>query len=147
MNAKLAGILIQVGIVAIVLATGFFGFKYWLAQHDEAVATAAALEQSKKTGEATTDIAQDAGEGVRDQQHTDHVVTESRVTFHHAYEEAKHNDPSIDNWGDVSVPVQLRDLARERRLARERSGSAEARSRVDASRPGPEWPGPARGTD
>lgn len=94
----------------------------WLQSRDERQQTQASAEQGVRTGVAVTGITQDASDAADETQRVEITVTDARSAYQRGYQDAKREDPSIADWAAQPVPQRLRDLARERRLARERLG-------------------------
>ena len=99
-------------------------FFWWMHNRENSVQILASAEQGVRTSQATSGIAQDAGvvQGVIDR--GEEATASARNDYQRGYEDAKRNDPTVAPWGAQPVPQRLRDLARERRLARERLGCA-----------------------
>jgi hypothetical protein len=78
--------------------------------------------------EATDGIIKD-GEAVdRAQQRVEIAITDGRARYTEGYEREKANDPEFARRASAPVDQRVRDAARERRLARERSARDDARS-------------------
>lgn len=78
------------------------------------------VEQAQRTEQATKQIIEDADEQVVIVRETEVVVQDARTAYQRGYEDAKRTTPPVATWADQPVPQRLRDLARERRAARER---------------------------
>lgn len=121
---KLTPIQVRVAFYVLIAVAVLLGFFLWLNARDNKLATRDSAEQGVRTDRAATGIAQDAGvvQGVIDRGETG--VNSARSEYQRGYEDAKRNDPTVAPWGAQPVPQRLRDLARQRRLARERLGCA-----------------------
>lgn len=74
-----------------------------------------------KNAETTQAINKDGIETRKERQQVEIVVRQARDQYRIDYQQEKDNDPYIADRAERVRPERLRNLARERRLARERS--------------------------
>lgn len=119
---------IGLGVALILaLAISAFGTHYFSLRAD---AAQGALDKAKV--QTTTDNLKDGAEASADRDRVDTAVSLSRAEYERLLEEAMQNDPELRDRDVRPVPDQLRDLARQRRIERERSAGTEAK-RVDGN--------------
>ena len=126
----------RVLIWALVFGAIVAGVIIWQKSRENDAATERAAEQGVRTDQAASGIAKDAGETAADTARVEVVVRDAREAYQRGYDDAKQNDPVVRDWADQPVPQRLRDLARARRVARERSGCAGDGCPVDDGAPG-----------
>lgn len=107
------GVIILLGVVAML----------YLTNRDARRMLTEQVEQAERTDEATTRVIEAKDDAVEVVHKTEVIVTEARDAYQRGYADAIRLQPVAD-WADEPVPPRLRDLARERRQARERSGGA-----------------------
>lgn len=93
------------------------------------------VEQADRTAGATTGIVSDAGAAQEVIHRTEVIVRDTRADYQRSYEDAK-RDPTVAEFAATPIPPRLRELARARREARERSGGDGDGSRDHAAAPG-----------
>lgn len=119
---KLTPIQVRVAFYALAAGLVLALFFLWLNDRDKKLALRDSAEQGVRTDRAASGIAQDAGVAQSEVSQNEQSANNARSAYYRGYEDAKRNDPDVVPWGSRPVPQRLRDLARERRLARERSG-------------------------
>lgn len=119
---KITPIQVRVAFYVLVAVAALLAFFLWLKTRDANRDLAANAEQGVRTDQAASGIAQAAGAAVVAQRSREAAMAEARITHQQLYEEVRRNDPSVRAWGDTPIPDRLRQLARERREARERLG-------------------------
>lgn len=93
---------------------------------------AAAKSELQDSKAVTTEgILQDAGVAQQETQKVEIRVSDGRSAYHAAEQEAIKNEPDTRNWRDEPTRSSLRNAARERRLARERSSGSQLRGEAD----------------
>lgn len=112
-----------IGYAVILAVLGILAFT-WFSNRDARKALTTQVEQAERTEQATKEIIEDADEKIVIVRETEVVVADAREAYQRGYEDAKRSTPDVADWADQPVPQQLRDLARERRQARERSGGS-----------------------
>ena len=114
-SGKLLGALACTVIMAILLTLGGQTVLEWReAAHQNA--------QRGTTMNTTAGVLADNA-AAREDTKRDEANTESaRVIYHEKVIEVVRNEPATADWRDLPVPDSMRALARERRLARDRSG-------------------------
>lgn len=115
---KDARILISVIVTIVLVVTVIIGSQQIMRWRADAA-------QNKTRGgviEATSGIIDDASHAREERTTDDGGVIAARVNYGRSAQEARTNEPSTRTYGAQPVPRSLRDLARERRLARERLG-------------------------
>lgn len=117
---------LQVKLIAYVLlaVAAALWFNHWLDKRDEARDTTANLGQAVRTGQAAEAIAGNAATAQDEADTLDRQVEAQRVEITHRYERLKDEDPDVRAAVGTRIPDRMRELARERRLARERLGGA-----------------------
>jgi hypothetical protein len=91
---------------------------------------AQANEQKEQHMKATSGILDDAAKSQAERTSTEATVTDARVEYDSKREEVYRVEPTARDWASQPVPRGLRDAARARRLARERSASVGADDRA-----------------
>lgn len=119
---KITPIQVRIAFYVLVAVAVLLAFFLWLKTRDANRDLAANVEQGVRTDQAASGIAQAAGAAVVAQRSREAAMAEARITHQQLYEEVRRNDPSVRAWGDTPIPDRLRQLARERREARERLG-------------------------
>lgn len=119
---KITPIQVRIAFYVLVASAALLASFLWLKTRDANRDLAANAAQGVRTDRAASGIARDASEAVIAQRSREAAVAEVRITYQHQYEEVRRNDPSVRAWSDTPVPDRLRQLARERREARERLG-------------------------
>lgn len=93
---------------------------------------AAAKSELQDTKAVTTEgIIADAGKAQQDTVKVEIDVSDARSAYTAAEQEATNNEPDTRDWRAQPTRDSLRDAARARRLARERSSGAELRGEAD----------------
>jgi len=112
----LAGVLLAVVLLFIVLQV-----RQWRADAKEAPAR---IEARDATAGATTDIAADLGAATDEQHQVEvRIITDTRQ-LQTRLETIRRESPTVDAALATPIPVELRELARARREARDRLGAA-----------------------
>lgn len=113
---------IKLIVLAVLLGLlAFIGWR-WLQNHDKAVASAATIAQGRRTGTATVEIADTATKAQDNAAALDNQVGAQRVEIIHKYEALKNENQTVRDFTSAPVPGELRDLARDARIARDRLG-------------------------
>ena len=133
---KLTPIQVRVAFYVLIGVVVLLGFFLWLKGRDDNRDLKGVAEQSIRTDKAAGAIAKDAGvvQGVID--NDENAAASARNAYQRGYEDAKRNDPVVAPWGAQPIPQRLRDLARQRRLDRERLGCTGDGCPVDDRAPG-----------
>lgn len=127
--------LILLAILAI--AAGWW-FLDWLHDRDDAKALTATVEAQDAKAEATQGIAEDLGTAAAETQRVEVVVHADTQAYNRQLEQARREKPDLDRFLSQPWPSELRDLARARRIARDRPGAAAPGSRAaDPGAPAP----------
>ncbi len=92
----------------------------WLKRHDAARDAKATAAQNDRTGKAAVAIDDKAVAAQQDAEALDVAVATQRVEIVHKYETLKNENKTVGDYTRVPVPRELRNLARERRIAIER---------------------------
>lgn len=112
----LAGVLVLVVLLFVVLQV-----RQWRA---DAQAAPARIEARDATAGATTGIAADLGEASEEQHQVEvRIITDTRQ-LQTRLETIRRESPTVDAALAAPIPVELRELARARREARDRLGAA-----------------------
>ncbi len=120
-------------LAVLLLIMVFVGWR-WLKNHDKALGAAATIAQGQRTGEAAVGIAGSAVVAQDAAAALDNQVGTQRVEITHKYEVLKNENRTVRDFASAPVPRELRDLARDARLARDRLGGDETGSGLhDAS--------------
>jgi predicted metalloprotease len=85
-------------------------------------------EQRKETAVVTSATIGDVQATTQQRERVEVVVTQGRDTWTQTKQEEERREPTLRARSDTVVPDSVRSRARERRLARERSGNAGAGS-------------------
>lgn len=113
---------IAIWILVAILAT--FAVLQILAWRRDAHANAAAVDERDKTATAAGGIAADLATTTTDRQRVEVRITADTRQMAIDLEQLRRENPDLDHWLRADIPVQLRDLARQRREARDRLGAA-----------------------
>jgi hypothetical protein len=116
--------MLQILAALVIGAAIFFGVKYVLDLRSENSQLKATVDQQGQTATAAGTITGATGSALDDRQRLDIVVTQAGVKYAQQYGELKREDENVRGWADGVVPVSVRNLARQRRLARDRSRGA-----------------------
>lgn len=108
-------------LLAVLVLGAWFTITGW---REDAKISTAALEQSTATAAATTGIATDLGQATADRDQVQVHITNDTRALTAAVEALRNEKPNVDAWLDAPVPDELRDLARQRREARDRLRAA-----------------------
>lgn len=132
MSAWLTEHAAKIFIAAVVGVLLFVGIRQVLAWRDEAIASRAIIDSKDKTAEVTSGITADLGLATTGQQQVQVHITTDTQKLAQDLEALRHANPDVDSWLALPVPMQLRELAHQRRLDRDRlapapAGSAAAR--------------------
>jgi endonuclease/exonuclease/phosphatase (EEP) superfamily protein YafD len=119
-------LLIRVVLVALVLAALLGLGWYYRSAVARAEPAEAALSEATATAQATTATTGALGEAQTDTQRVEVVVTQGRAAAAQAVQELSNADPSVRELRALPIPDQLRDIARQRREARDRPAGAPA---------------------
>lgn len=109
-------------LIAIILGLGIKQAVDW---RDQAKTAQSAIEQRDKTAGAATGITADLTKSTEGQQRVERTVQVDTAALAAAIEKTRHANPSVDNWLNQPVPDQLRELAKQRREARQRPAAAQ----------------------
>ena len=110
-------------LLAIVLVAVWLQVRQW---RDDAQTGAERIEARDATATATTGIATDLATTTTDQQRVEVRVTADTRQLAIDLETLRRANPDVDFWMRGDVPGELRELARERREARDRLRPAAA---------------------
>jgi hypothetical protein len=113
--------LLRVAAVALILGAGWYGWRTYLRTVERAEAAEAALSAATATLQATEAATGALGAAQAETQRVEVVVTQSRADAARAVQELSQNDPTIAGLRATPIPDSLRDIARQRRTARDRS--------------------------
>lgn len=116
-------------LIAVVVAVVLGLLVAWGGNHYMKLREKAA--QSDLRGEViknTDGIIKDGAESDERRQRVDIAITDGRVRYQEDYEREKANDPAFADRADSVVDQRVREQARARRLARERSARNDAGS-------------------
>ena len=125
-------------LLAIVLVAAFLQVRQW---RDDAKTGAERIEARDATAAAASGITADLATTTTDQQRVEVRITADTRQLAIDLETLRRANPDLDHWLRGDIPGELRQLARERREARERLGVGAAGS--GAADPGA--PAPGRG--
>ena len=117
------------GVVIVVV------FSLWQGNRDKAKATKATADQLLRTDSAATAIGADYDTTYEGIKHTESIVQTARQSYSQGATIAKRKNPAIRDWADQPIPVELRELAAERRRARERLGNPDDGGGRDTATP------------
>lgn len=92
---------------------------------------AAKSELQDTKAETAQGITQDAGKAQAATGKVEIVVTDARSAYNAAEQEALNNEPDTRDWHSQPTRDSLRNAARKRRLARERSSNSELRDEAE----------------
>lgn len=109
-------------IIVLCLLLGILLFVGWKCKRDwdegqEAIGQNSTLVGREQATNTVTDSANKQAEEAADQVAS---ILGSRQVSRRAYEQVRQSTPSVDAFVRQPIPQQLRDIAKERRLARER---------------------------
>ena len=79
-----------------------------------------ALDSSQRTDQAVSETITDIVAGTDEEQEESEVISEARDEYQRGYKDAKREDKAVADIAHMPIPERLRQLARERREARER---------------------------
>lgn len=106
--------LIVAVVIAVAISFGTNEFRHWWSNRQ--------TQQSQQRVDAGTNaIIQEGNNAQQDRQVAEGGVSNARSAYNQQLEQAAQNDPAIRDRNTRAVPDKLRDLARERRIARERA--------------------------
>jgi len=120
---------IGAAIIATVVITALAS--YGVSEVNDLRRAAAKSELQDSKAVTTEGILQDAEVAQQGTQRVEIRVSDGRSAYHVAEQEAIKNEPDTRNWRDEPTRSSLRNAARERRLARERSSGVELRGEAD----------------
>lgn len=95
-----------------------------LSWRDEAIDSRAIIAAKTATATATTGITTDLGKATDGQQAVQVRITTDTQKLAVDLEKLRHANPTVDSWLAEPVPVQLRELAKQRRQDRDRLATA-----------------------
>lgn len=113
------------GLLAVVLVLAVLQVLQW---REDAKTGAERIEARDATAGAATGITQDLGDTAAEQQQVEVRIVTDTARMTAQLETIRREKPDVDRWLADPVPVELRELARQRRQARERSGDPAAGS-------------------
>ena len=117
---------IKAFVVLLVLATLLGLGWYYRSAVERAEAAEAALSQANATAGATEATTGALSGAQVETQRVEVVVTQGRAAAARAIQELSDNDPTVADLRARPIDQRLRDIARERREARDRPAGAEA---------------------
>ena len=113
-NAARLAIYVLLAILAVIL---FLQVRQW---RDDAKTGAERIESRDATAAATTGIAADLGTTTTDQQRVEVCISADTARLAIDLEALRNANPDVDHWMRADIPGELRELARQRREARDR---------------------------
>lgn len=119
--ARNAARLAVYGLLAIVLVAGFLQVRQW---RTDAKTGAERIEARDATAGAASGITADLSATTTDQQRVELTITADTRQLAIDLETLRRANPDLDHWLAGPVPDELRQLARERREARDRLRAA-----------------------
>ena len=125
---RLISTAVGAGLLLALLVLGYRSWKTGQDAKDD-------LDQAQRTDQAASGIVTDINSGQSDAAKVDITVTDARSEYYRGYQDAKREDPAVADLASTPIPQRLRDLARQRREARERSGRVGPGGEDDAADP------------
>lgn len=119
-------VLAKVIAVAVLAAAIFFGVRTVLSWKEAAETNAATVKSQAATAEATSTITEQLDTATEQRQRVDVVVSQARSEYEQHWRAS--TDEGVATWRAQPVPVSMRNAARARRAARDRSAGVEAGS-------------------
>ncbi|QZI85868.1 i-spanin [Stenotrophomonas phage Suso] len=110
-------------LLAIVLVATWLQIRTW---REDARTGAERIEQRDNTAAAAGAIADDLATTTTDRQRVEVRITADTAQMARDLEKLRRENPSLDHWMRADIPVQLRELARQRREARDRLATGAA---------------------
>lgn len=92
-----------------------------LSWRDRAERGDAVIAEQQRTSEAASAITTAAMQEQQEAAHVEVVVKDARSTYQEEKKELQNAKPEVRDYSNQPVPSELRDLAKKRRLSRERS--------------------------
>ena len=129
MNPRTVQVLIQVGIVLLIGVVIFAFYKSYQSGQE----AKKQVVEDHRFDKVTVEVTHGIQAGMADQDRVTGIVDNARDDYQRGYRDAKRQEPAIADWANGRVPDRLRELARERREARERSGCIGPRCANDAT--------------
>lgn len=111
-----------VGVIALGLGI-YFSLSYVLDLRETNRIQADTIAQQNRASQGASEITERVGEATDDRARVDITLTDQRSAYGQAYQELKHENVTVAEYLNRRVPVELRELARQRCLARERLGN------------------------
>lgn len=118
--ARNAARLIIYTLLALLLIAAWLQVRQW---RDDAKTGAERIEARDATAAAASGIAGDLTTTTTDQQRVEVRITADTARLAIQLEELRNANPDVDFWMRGDIPGELRELARERREARDRLGA------------------------
>lgn len=108
-------------LVAVLLIAAWLQIRTW---REDAQEGAARIEARDNTAAAAGGIATDLSSTTADRQRVEVRITADTAQLARDLETMRRENPDLDHWLRADIPVQLRELARQRREARDRLAPA-----------------------
>lgn len=108
-------------LLAVIVVAVFLQIRAW---RDDAHAGAERIEQRDRTAQAAGAIADDLASTTTDRQRVEVHINADTAQLARDLEKLRRENPDLDHWLRADIPVQLRELARQRREARDRLAPA-----------------------
>lgn len=112
-------------IVVFIGAVVFFANDYRKARQTIKIQNATIEGQTTKA-ESTAEITDDLGAATDKQTHTETIIRDVQIVYRDRYQELKNADQSVAAFDSTPVPLSLRKLACEGRIARDGPADNEA---------------------
>lgn len=118
----MSSLAIKLIIAAVLVIAGWWFVSDYLNTKREVKNYQATITQLKAESASALDIAQDAAARVDSIGQVEVTVRDARNTYQRGYQDAKKNDPATAAFANSAITPRMRELAKARREARERSG-------------------------
>ena len=135
--AWITGKVAQLVLVAVIAAAAAFFIGKAMDWRRTALANTGTVEQQAGKITATDGMVQDGAAADTAKADDETAVAGGRQTYTDTMERAQREDPVLADRASRPVPARVRDAARARRLARERSSSDEGERRAPPGAPAP----------
>lgn len=129
----------KLAVAAVIVLAVIVLWFAWLAARDRVKTADATIEAQAQTAQATSGITQDLGATQAEAARVEVTVHTDTAQLARQLEAQRHANPDLDRALSQPWPSQLRELARARRIARDRLGAAAPGS--PAADPGAPAPG------
>jgi hypothetical protein len=133
--------IIRIIVTIFIVLILWFGINYVLDLRKTNEEQASTIASQNQISQATSEIAAQSGAETRERDAVNITLTDQRSNYNQAYQELKNENITIAEYLSRPVPNELRELARQRCLARDRLGVGEVRSGcIDSRAPDPRRP-------